>query len=129
MHAGAENKAQNHAYLSVLQINQLASSMRSAKLRSTVELLGRKQLGPGSELPLTPADPSSRILEALLNVPDQGDRMEMLPAALQPPDQNSAADEVCWTPHLLAHANSSLTGGNCSSTSFTAHKVCTGLNT
>ena len=75
--------------------------MRSAKLRSTVELLGRKQLGPGSELPLTPADPASRILEALLNMPDQAERTEMLPAALQPPDPCSAPSEVCCSLILL----------------------------
>ena len=55
-----------------------------------MELLGRKQLGPGSELPLTPADPASRILEALLDIADQAERMEVLPAALQPPDPHSA---------------------------------------
>ena len=51
-----------------LQISQLSASTRQARMRSTVELLGRKQLAPGEELPLTPADPASRILEALLNV-------------------------------------------------------------
>ena len=81
--------------------------MRSAKLRSAVELLGRKQLGPGSELPLTPADPASRILEALLDIADQAERMEMLPAALQPPDPHSAPSEACCSP-ILARMHAAL---------------------
>ena len=63
-------------------------------MRSAVELLGRKQLAPGEELPLTPADPASRILEALLNVPDQAERLQMLPEALQAPDPANTAAEV-----------------------------------
>ena len=64
-------------------------------MRSTVELLGRKQLAPGEELPLTPADPASRILEALLSVPDQTERLQMLTEALQAPDPAIPAAEVC----------------------------------
>ena len=121
--------AQACACLWVLQIDQLASSMRRAKLRSTVELLGRKQLGPGSELPLTPADPASRILEALLNMPDQADRMEMLPAALQPPDPHSAPSEVGRLPHLLVQAHSTFTGDSRSSPSCAGHDTGTRLST
>ena len=77
-----------------LQIAQLTASMRQARMRSAVELLGRKQLAPGEELPLTPADPASRILEALLDVPDQAQRLQMLPEALQAPDAVSPAAEV-----------------------------------
>ena len=77
-----------------LQISQLSASTRQARMRSTVELLGRKQLAPGEELPLTPADPASRILEALLNVPDQAERLQMLPEALQAPDPATPAAEV-----------------------------------
>ena len=68
--------------------------MRQARMRSTVELLGRKQLAPGEELPLTPADPASRILEALLSVPDQAPRLQMLSEALQPPDTVTPSAEV-----------------------------------
>ena len=68
--------------------------MRQARMRSTVELLGRKQLAPGEFLPLTPADPASRILEALLDVPDQAERLQLLPEALQPPEAVTATAEV-----------------------------------
>ena len=63
-------------------------------MRSTVELLGRKQLAPGEEVPLTPADPASRILEALLSVPDEAQRLQMLTEALQAPDAVAPAAEV-----------------------------------
>ena len=68
--------------------------MRSARLRSTLEIVGRKQLAPGEQLPLTPADPAARILEALLAVPIQAERLRMLPEALQPPDASTPSDEV-----------------------------------
>ena len=68
--------------------------MRSARLRSTLEIVGRKQLVPGEQLPLTPADPAARILEALLAVPVQAERLRMLPEALQPPDASTPAEEV-----------------------------------
>lgn len=77
-----------------LQISQLSVSMRQARMRSTVELLGRKQLAPGEDLPLTPADPASRILEALLSVPDQAERLHMLTEALQAPDPATPTAEV-----------------------------------
>lgn len=63
-------------------------------MRSTVELLGRKQLAPGEDLPLTPADPASRILEALLEVPDQAERLQLLPEALQPTEAVTVTAEV-----------------------------------
>jgi hypothetical protein len=68
--------------------------MRSARLRSTLEIVGRKQLVPGEQLPLTPADPAARILEALLAVPIQAECLRMLPEALQPPDASNPAEEV-----------------------------------
>ena len=77
-----------------LQISQLSVSMRQARMRSTIELLGRKQLAPGEDLPLTPADPASRILEALLSVPDQAERLQMLTEALQAPDPATPTAEV-----------------------------------
>ncbi|CAL5224445.1 g7132 [Coccomyxa viridis] len=89
------------AELQQQQISQLSASMRQARMRSTVELLGRKQLAPGEELPLTPADPASRILEALLNVPDQAERLQMLPEALQAPDPATAAAEEDLETELL----------------------------
>ena len=85
-------------------------------MRSTVELLGRKQLAPGEELPLTPADPASRILEALLNVPDQAERLQMLPEALQAPDPVAPTAEVLLQVLNLSIANETANLGYASKT-------------
>lgn len=52
-------------------------------------LIGRKAFGEGDspqQPPLGPADPASRILEALLAVEDVSERLALLPEAFKPPD-------------------------------------------
>ncbi|EIE26243.1 hypothetical protein COCSUDRAFT_58784 [Coccomyxa subellipsoidea C-169] len=50
-------------------------------------------LGEGEPLPLSPADPASGILEALLAVEDERERLELLLSAFEPPAEGELLPE------------------------------------
>ena len=58
-------------------------------------------LGEGESLPLGPADPASRILEALLAVEDERERLELLPSAFEPPAEGELPPEVTHPPGVM----------------------------
>ena len=58
-------------------------------------------LGEGVPLPLSPANPASRILEALLAVEDERERLELLPSAFEPPAEGELSPEVTHPPGLM----------------------------
>ena len=55
-------------------------------------------LGEGESPLLGPADPAARILEALLAVQDERERLQLLPSAFEPPLEPDAPSEVGGPP-------------------------------
>jgi hypothetical protein len=80
------------------QVSQLGAGVKDSKATSAVELMGRKRVGQGESLPLGPADPASRILEALLAVDDERERLALLPSAFEPHPEGELPLEVTHQP-------------------------------
>ncbi|BDA48378.1 hypothetical protein COCOBI_12-0560 [Coccomyxa sp. Obi] len=81
------------AQLAERQVSELGAGVRGSRASSAVELMGRKRLGEGESPPLGPADPAARILEALLAVQDERERLQLLPSAFEPPPESDALSE------------------------------------
>jgi len=79
-------------------VSELGAGISESRATSAVELMGRKRLGEGESPPLGPADPAARILEALLAVQDDRERLELLPSAFEPPSEGDLPSQVSFFP-------------------------------
>ncbi|CAG9463509.1 unnamed protein product [Pedinophyceae sp. YPF-701] len=87
----------------------LGTSLAVQRRRSAVELVGRKYLNPGEAAIPATVNAASRILEALMSIPDADERAAMLPEAFTPPSDDTPAaregeDLLYTTPVVLLQA-------------------------
>ena len=87
------------------QVTALEAGIKDQKARSALELMGRKQLSPADlEAGFGEADAAERILQALLDVPDDMQRLSLLPDAFVPAETDEMpADGVGSKPNAEWH--------------------------
>lgn len=77
------------------QVAALQAGIRDQKARSALELMGRKQLSPADlQAGLGEAEAAARILQVLLDVPDDMQRLALLPEAFAPASEEHLAAGV-----------------------------------